>query len=130
MEQSAEQITTRLVSRLRQQMAQQEDAASAISTYKTANWAMGQLDEVKREALQLAERDMQEENRESLKTSLGSAGWTEPKAKQLDEEAWREALANNPRLMQIQREFDLAQAALEQAQQPFMKLAQSRFFIR
>jgi hypothetical protein len=130
MERTAEEIVTELLADLRSELAQEEDAERAIEVYKMANWIISQLDELKESALKLAEQDMQQRNLTSLKIMAGSAGWTVPKAKQLNERAWKEALVSDSRLMDIQRQFDLAQAVLDKAQEPFTGLPESRFFIR
>jgi ribosomal protein L11 methylase PrmA len=130
MEQAAEQMAKQLMAQLNAELNQNEDAETAIDIYKTVNWIVSELEEVKEAALDLAQQDMEQRGLDTLKTPAGSAGWTEPKAKQLDEQAWMEALAKDPRLMKIQRDFDLAKAALEQAQEPFMELPEARFFIR
>jgi hypothetical protein len=129
-ERSPEQMATRLVAELTGRLRQHEDAETAIDVYRTANWIIGQLEEIKDAALDLAEKDMEQRGLDKLSTPTGSAGWTEPKAKQLDEEAWTRALAKNPRLRQIEREYETARTALERAQEPFEELPESRFYIR
>lgn len=130
MEQAAEQMARQLLAQLNAELKQNEDAETAIDVYKTVNWIVSELDGVKERALDLAQQDMQQRGLDALKTPAGSAGWTEPRVKQLNEQAWIEALAKDPRLMKIQRDFDLARAALEQAQEPFTELPEARFFIR
>jgi len=130
LEKSPEQTATRLVAELTGRLRQNEDAETAVDVYRTANWIMGQLEEVKDAALDLAEKDMEQRGLDRLSTPTGSAGWTEPKAKQLDEEAWTRALAENPQLRQIKREYEAASEALERAQEPFKELPESRFYIR
>jgi hypothetical protein len=125
-----ERTATELVAQLNARLAQYEDAETAISVYKMANWLINRLAEVKEAALDLAEHDMRDRSLDALQTPVGSAGWTEPKATQLDEEAWREALSADRRLLEIQRAYDQAQGALEQAQGPYCELPESRFFIR
>ncbi|MDQ4076779.1 MAG: hypothetical protein M3220_11115 [Chloroflexota bacterium] len=125
-----EETTRELIAQLTEQLAQNEDAESAIDVYKRANWIISQLDEVKDSALELAQQDMEARGLEHLKTPAGSAGWTEPRARQLNEQAWMAALAQEPRFMRLQREFDAAEAALRQAQEPYQALTESRFFIR
>jgi len=127
---SPEQMATRLVAKLTGRLRQHEDAETAIDVYRTVNWIIGQLEEVKDAALDLAEKDMEQRCLDKLSTPTGSAGWTEPKKKQLDEEAWTRALAKNPRLRQIEREYETARAALERAREPFEELPDSRFYIR
>lgn len=127
---SAEQTATRLIAQLTGQLRRHEDAETAIDVYRTANWIIGQLEEVKDAALNLAEKDLEQRGLEKLDTPTGSAGWTQPKVRQLDEEAWARAMAKNRRLMEIQRVFEEAKATLEQAQQPFKELPESRFYIR
>lgn len=130
MEPTPEAIANDVITLLQQGLAQQEDAEAAIAVYKLCNWLIGELDRVKRDALALAEQDLAAKGQAALRTPAGSAGWTEPEIKQLDETAWLHALAQNPALMERQRVFDLAQAALQQAQMPYLKLPPSRFFIR
>jgi hypothetical protein len=130
MERRTEEIMTELLAELRSDLAQEEDAERAVEVYKVANWIISQLEELKESALKLAEQDMQQRNLTSLKTLDGSAGWTVPRARQLHERAWKEALVSDSRLMDIQRQFDLAQAVLDKAQEPFMELPEPRFFIR
>jgi hypothetical protein len=129
-EQSPEQTATRLVAQLTGQLRQNEDAETAIDVYKTANWIIGQLEEVKDAALDLAEKDVAHRGLDKLSTPTGSAGWTEPKARELNEEAWVRALVRNPHLREVEREYESARAALERAQEPFKELPQPRFYIR
>ncbi len=130
MDQTIEQVANHLVNMLNQQMSEYEDAETAIATYKTANWVISQLDDVKRSAVTLAQQDMLLHGKANLKTSAGSSGWTQPKARQLNERAWREALAQNPDLLRLQREYDQAQARLQQAQEQYMETPEPSFFIR
>lgn len=129
-ERTVETMVNDLVTRLRQQLAQQEDAETAIAVYKLCNWLSSQVDLVKQEALALAEQDLKERGLAALRSPLGSAGWTQPEVKQLDEAAWLAALAQYPDLRERQRAFDLTQATLQQAQTPYLKVPASRFFIR
>jgi hypothetical protein len=48
----------------------------------------------------------------------------------LDEDAWTRALARNPQLRGIEREYERARTALERAQEPFKELPAPRFYIR
>jgi hypothetical protein len=130
MEQSPSKEAQQLLDRLESEMARGEDVEAAIDVYKTANWIIDRLQAVKSEALELAEQDMRQRSLESVKTRVGSAGWTEPRAKQLDEEAWAKALERDPYLRQVHERYTRAQAALAEAQDPFMQLPESRFFIR
>ncbi len=129
-ERSPEQTATRLVAQLTGELRHNEDAETAIDVYRTANWIIGQLEEVKEAALDLAEQDLQQRGIDKLSTPTGSAGWTEPQVRQLDEDAWERALAKNPQLRRIQREFEAAETAIERAQEPFKELPESRFYIR
>lgn len=130
MEHTPEAMASDVIMLLQQGLAHQEDAETAIAVYKLCNWIISELDSIKRDALALAEQDLTAKGLPALRTPAGSAGWTEPEVKQLDEAAWRNALAHNPALMERQRAFDLAQAGLQQAQAPYFKLPPPRFFIR
>jgi hypothetical protein len=130
MEIDAESVTSQVAVELNRKLAEAEDAETAIAVYKMANWIISQLEEVKKAAISLAEEDMQQQQINNLKTPVGSAGWTQPRIRQLDEGAWQDALVRSPHLMAIQRDFDVAQAALREAQEPYLKLPESRFFIR
>jgi hypothetical protein len=130
MELSTNREAQQLIDRLEAELARGEDVDAAIDVYKTVNWIIDRLQEVKSEALDLAEQDMRQRELKSLKTRVGSAGWTEPKAKQLDEEAWAKALERDPYLRQVQERYARAQAILEEAREPFMQLPEPRFFIR
>jgi hypothetical protein len=127
---SPEQTATQLIAQLSAELRQNEDAETAIDVYKTINWIIGQLEDVKVFALDLAEGDMRQRELETLNTPSGSAGWTEPKTQQLDEEAWERAMSENPRLREIQHAYEAAKARLEGAQEPYMELPESRFYIR
>jgi hypothetical protein len=127
---SPEQTTTRLVGELKRVLRHNEDAETAVDVYKTANWIIDQMEEVKEEALALAQSDIDQRGLEDLDTPTGSAGWTEPKVSQLNEEAWQKAMGKDPRLRQIQRDYDAARSALERAQRPYKELPESRFYIR
>lgn len=130
MEGTVEATVEGLVNQLAGQMARGEDAESAIAAYKSANWVISRMEEIKSAALELAQQDMEARGRASLKTMAGSAGWTEPRARQLNDAAWQEALGRDARLMQMQRDYERARAALEQAQEAYMDLPEARFFIR
>lgn len=126
----AEELANELVAALKSKLARAEDAEAAVSVYRTANWIISLMEEVKTAALNLAEQDMKQRNLEHLRTAAGTAGWTEPKVKQLNEQAWREAISRDAELMRIQRAWDMAAGALEQAQEPFTEVPESRFYIR
>jgi hypothetical protein len=130
MEPSLNREAQQLIEQLQAELARGEDVEAAIDVYKTVNWIIDRLQEVKSEALDLAEQDMRQRDLKSLKTRVGSAGWTEPRARQLDEEAWAQVLERDPYLRQVQERYARAQAALEEAQEPFMQLPEPRFFIR
>lgn len=125
-----EQTARQLINELTEVLARNEDAESAVAVYKIANWIVNELESTKDAALNLAEQDMQERQLSHLRTPSGSAGWTEPRARQLNEQAWLEAMTQEPRLMKLQREHDVARAALEQVQEPYMETPEPRFFIR
>lgn len=127
---SPEQTATRLVAELTGQLRQNEDAETAIDVYKTANWIIGQLEHVKNAAVDLAEKDLEQRGLDKLSTPTGSAGWTEPKTRQLDEDAWARAMGKDPDLREIQREFEAIKATLERAQEPYTELPETRFYIR
>ncbi len=127
---SAEQTATQLVAELRRDLYHNEDAETAIEVYKTANWIIGQLEEVKELAIRLAQADLDQRSLDKLNTPTGSAGWTEPKATQLNEAAWNRELAQNAQLRAIQREYEAAKATLERAQEPYQELPAARFYIR
>ena len=130
MDETVEQVARQLINMLRSELSRHEDAETAIDVYKTANWIINELDEVKQTCSNLAEQDMEERGLSHLRTRVGTAGWTEPQARQLDEQAWRRAMAESPDLMAVQRDFDLAEARLRQAREPYMELPEPRFFIR
>jgi hypothetical protein len=130
MDSMIEEHVEALIAHLQAQLNEQEDAETAIATYKTVNWIIDQLEAVKQAALALAQADMEQRGRDALKTPFGSAGWTKPEVKQLDEAAWIKALGADSALWRIQREFDAAQATLRQAQEPYRALPDPRFFIR
>jgi hypothetical protein len=127
---SPQQRATRLVTDLKGELLRNEDAETAVEVYKTANWVISRMEEVKQAALDLARDDMEQRDIEKLDTPIGSAGWTEPKAPQLDETAWARAMAQNRRLREIQRAFEEAEDELERAQEPYKDLPESRFYIR
>jgi hypothetical protein len=130
MEPSTRSVTSQVLAELSDRLAETEDAETAIAIYKIANLIAGQLEDIERAALTLAERDMKHREVEALTTAVGSAGWARPEAEQVDEKAWRRALDRNPNLREIQRDFDMAQAVLRQAQEPYLKLPEPGFFIR
>lgn len=113
-----------------QKLTQYEDGDTAIAVYKEANLAISQLEEVKRAALALAESELRQAGEVSRKTVAGSCGWTAPKTRQLDKDAWQAALAADTDLTAIQINFDRAKTILEKAQEPFTRLPESRFFIK
>ncbi|MFP3895991.1 MAG: hypothetical protein ACLFV5_04005 [Anaerolineales bacterium] len=127
---SPEQTATQLIAQLSTELQQNEDAETAIDVYKTINWIIGQLEDVKESASDLAERDMRRRELDTLNTPNGSAGWTEPRTQQLDEEAWERATYEDPRLREIQRTYEAAKARLEGAQEPYMELPEPRFYVR
>lgn len=130
MDQATEQTARLLINQLKEQLARHEDAETAIDAYKSANWVISQLEEVKNICMNLAEQDIQQRDLDHLKAPAGSAGWTEPKTRILDETAWLDATSQDPELRRIQREYDQAEARLQQAQEPYLQLPEQRFFIR
>jgi hypothetical protein len=129
-EYTIDQVVAQLIAQLHAQMTATEEAEMAIAIYKKANWAASLLEEVKQAALVLAQEDMEQRGIDALKTAVGSAGWTKPEARQLQEQQWHAALAGDPKLLQLQRAFDLAQGALHQAQETYRALPEPRFVIR
>lgn len=115
---------------LTQKLTQYEDADTAIAVYKEANFIISQLEEVKKAALSLAESELRSTGEAGRKTVAGSCGWTVPKTRQLDKDAWQAALAEDTNLTTVQVNFDRAKATLEKAQEPFTKLPEGRFFIK
>ena len=126
----AEAAATRLIALLTSDLRRYENTETAIDVYKTANWIIRRLEEVKSAALDLASEDLAQRGLDKLDTPTGSAGWTEPQAQQLDEDAWTQAMAHDPSLLRIQSEFEGARIMLERAQEPFKQLPESRFYIR
>jgi hypothetical protein len=127
---SAKSTATRLIAQLTGDLRGYEDVETAIDVYKTVNWIIRRLEEVKDAALNLAEEDMRQRNLEKLDTPTGSAGWTEPQARQLSMDAWTEAMARDSRLLRIQTEFEGARMMLERAQESYKELPEPRFYIR
>jgi hypothetical protein len=130
MDETIEQVARQLINMLGGELSRHEDAETAIDVYKTANWIINELDDVKQACSELAEQDMEQRGLSHLRTRAGTAGWTEPQARQLDEQGWRRAMAESPDLMAVQRDFDLAEARLRQAREPYMALPEPRFFLR
>ena len=130
MERTIEQTARLLVDQLKEQLSRHEDAETAVDVYKSTNWIISELEGVKSMCVNLAEQDMQQRELEHLRTPAGSAGWTEPKIRILDEAAWLNAVSRDPELRAIQREYDQAEARLGQAQDPYLQLPEERFFIR
>jgi hypothetical protein len=130
MDETVEQVARQLINMLRNELSGHEDAETAIDVYKMAHWIINELDDVKQACLNLAEQDMEQRELSHLRTRAGTAGWTEPQARQLDEQGWRRALAESPELMAVQRDYDLAEARLHQARELYLELPEPRFFIR
>lgn len=119
-----------LVVDLNTRLADAEDAETAIAIHEMATWLISQLEDVRQSASELAEKDMKRREVESLKTPVGSAGWTRSVEEQLDENAWRAALAQNATLADLQRRFEAVRVALRQAQKPYMESPSPEFRIR
>lgn len=115
---------------LLQKLTQHEDAETAIAVYKEANHIIGLFEEVKQAALSLAENELRSTGETGRKTIAGSCGWTQPKTRQLDKDAWQKAVAQNYDLEAIQVNFERAKQTLDKAQEPYLKLPEGRFFIR
>lgn len=115
---------------LTQKLTQHEDADTAIAVYKEANFIIGQYEEVKKAALNLAENELRLSGEAERKTIAGSCGWTKPKAKKLNEIKWRDAIKDDRELQRLEYQFNQLKSDLEEAQLPYMELAESRFFIR
>lgn len=115
---------------LLQKLTQYEDAETAIAVYKEANLAISQFEEIKQAALSLAESELRSTGETGRKTAIGSCGWTQPKTRQLDKDAWQAAVAEDSDLSAIQTNFNRAKSLLERAQEPFTKLPEGRFFIK
>jgi hypothetical protein len=115
---------------LTQKLAQYEDAETAIAVYREANHIISQFEEIKQAALNLAESELRSTGETSYKTAIGSCGWTQPKTRQLDKDAWQAAVADDSDLSAIQTNFNRAKSLLEKAQEPFTRLPEGRFFIK
>ena len=122
--------SNQLIIDLNTRLTEAEDAETAIAIYRMASWLISQLDEVRQTASAMAEVDMKGREVESLRTPVGSAGWILSEEEQLDESAWRAALAQNPALVEVRRQFEAARVALREAQKPYMETPPPRFFIR
>lgn len=115
---------------LTQILTQYEDAASAIAVYKECNLAIAEYEKIKEAALQLAQNSLEETGETTLKTLVGSCGWTEPKTPQLNKERWQQAIIEDTNLATVQRNFRAAEQTLKRWQQPYMILPAKRFYIR
>ncbi len=115
---------------LLQKLTQYEDAETAIAVYREANFIIAQLEDVKKAALNLAESELRSTGETGRKTPFGSCGWTQPKTRQLDKDAWQAAVAEDSDLSAIQMNFNRARSLLEKAQEPFLRLPEGRFFIK
>jgi hypothetical protein len=87
MEQEPETTARALIGQYSERLARDEDAETAIAVYKMANWYVNQMEGIKHTAQSLAEQDLAQRGLDSLHTPIGSAGWTEPRARQLDEQS-------------------------------------------
>lgn len=119
-----------IVMRLVDVLCKYEDVESAIAVYKEVASYLDKLKSVQAQAKQLAEDAMRQTGECHVKTEVGSAGWTDPKAKKLDAAAWQKALIEDERLRDVSSKYDLAKARLESAQSEFMVTPERAFYIR
>jgi hypothetical protein len=129
MEKTSELGLKRTVLELERKLEEAGDAETAIAVYKSADWIIDQLEVVKERARALAEEDLKERGEASVSTPVGSAAWTEPDEALLDEEAWQEALARDASLQRLVRDFEDAQAALEQARAGYRRAPERRLVV-
>ncbi len=129
-ERTSEAVTSQIVEELSRRLEEAEDAETAIAVYKMADRIIALLQQIQASALDLAKKDMRRRDLQALKTPVGSAGWAEPRSKQLNERAWNRALASNPNLREIKRDFEVAQATLRQVQVSYQEASEDEFFIR
>lgn len=115
---------------LAQKLTQYEDVDTAIAVYKEANFIIGQLEDVKKAALSLAENELGLSGEVKRETIAGSCGWTAPKTKQLNKGKWQAAIAESGDLNSIQINFNVAEKLLKKAQEEYMELPEGKFFIR
>lgn len=111
-----------------------EDAETAILVYKEAGAAIKMHNDpysaIKKTSLACAQADLRNTGETKRVTNTGNCGWTKPSKPVLDEEAWKEAQRESPKLSTIQRAFDNAEADLKLAQEPHLVLPAGRFYIR
>jgi hypothetical protein len=120
---------SQLITGLNARLAEADDAETAIAVYRLANWLIGELDQVRRSALDVAEHDLDRREVQSLKTPVSTAGWRRSDAGRLDEKAWRSALERNHDLAELQHRFEVASIRLREAQRPYMEPPPPEFII-
>jgi hypothetical protein len=103
---------------------------TAVIVHKEAGSYANRYKEVQEAALACAQADLEANGETSRKTTFGSVGWTNPKATELDTEAWQTAVAANPALAALEEKLALAQKALQEAQKPFTRPRKPTFYCR
>lgn len=111
-------------------LAQYEDEESAILVYKEAASIMAEYNKVKQQCVQMVEASLIASGKTKLVLDVGTAGWSAPKKKKLNEARWLAALEVDTDLAALQGKFHDAEQELERAQEPFMELPEGRFYIR
>ncbi|HID50636.1 MAG TPA: hypothetical protein EYP41_01190 [Anaerolineae bacterium] len=108
----------------------EETAETAVVIYKEAGSYAGAYKEIQQAALACARADLAAGGEARRKTTFGNCGWTKPKSRDLDKDTWPQACQENPDLAAVEGAFLQAQQALKQAQAPYTRLKQPRFYIR
>ncbi len=108
----------------------EETAETAVIIYKEAGSYASAYKDVQQTALACAQADLTAGGETRRRTTFGNCGWTKPKSRDLDKDAWQQAVRENPELAAVEHAVTQAQHLLEQAQSPYTRPRQPRFYIR
>lgn len=111
-------------------LAEHEDVESAIAVYKEAACYVDKLEEIQDGAKQFAEMILRETGEAHVKTATGTAGWTKPRTKKLDKDAWARKLQTNEEARLAVEALSIATSRLDNAQADCMVMPEGTFYIR
>ena len=102
----------------------------SIAAYKEAKSYAAEYDKLADALREKARELLEYSGATSIKTDFGTIGITQPKKPKLDKALWQEAISEDVDLQAVQRRFDVAKAALEEAQLEFSSLPEGSIYIK
>jgi hypothetical protein len=107
---------------LKEKLRMEEAITTAIEVHKAAQQAINEYETVKEQAKIFVRAYLTQTGRQRGKIPAGSFGLTKPTTTyRVNEDKWQMACNQDPGLAAIQKQFDAARQALDEAQRDFLE---------